>query len=249
MSRCGLLILEARLAGKARLLVVVLIACTLLFGGCNPPSDGGKTSGTRVDRIAKTSAEQQKAKLLKQIDRKFEDPEAHFQLGQLYRAQRRWDEAEYHYNNALTFDPVFWPAQAAKVNVLLESGRKRKGELTAEVYINEVAGSPERSLQLALAFQEQQLDDYALACYRQALRLAPDSAKIHRQIGYYYLSRGDKVRAKEHLVRSFNIDPLQADVAYDLGRMGVEIDMLPRKKNIATQLDRMVEKSGRSATP
>jgi tetratricopeptide (TPR) repeat protein len=231
-----------KMAGKAQLLVLTGLLCTLVISACEP-SGNFKTKTPRVDRVPKTPAEEQKASLLKKIDRNYENPEAHFQLGQLYQAERRWDEAEHHYNVCLSFDPVHWPAQAAKVKAQREGGDADKAGMTAEVYINQVAGSAERSLELGLAFQDQQMDDYALLCYQQALQLAPKSAKIHRQIGYYYLKNNDKVRAKEYLSRSFQIDPFQPDVAYELGRMGVTIGSPPSTQENAKKLDKIVERS------
>ena len=230
------------MAGKAQLLVLTGLLCTLVISGCEP-SEGLRAKKSGVDRVPKTPAEEQKARLLKKIDRNYDDPESHFQLGQIYQADRRWGEAEHHYNICLSFDPVYWPAQAAKVKAQREGGNPDKAGSTAEVYINQVAGSAERSLELGLAFQDQDMDDYALACYQQALQLAPKSAKIHRQIGYYYLKNNDKIRAKDYLSRSFQIDPIQPDVARELARMGVEIGRPPRTKENAKKLDKIVEQS------
>ena len=57
----------------------------------------------------------------------------------------------------------------------------------------------------------------------QAIHLAPTSAKVHKQLGYYYLSKNDKVHAEEYFKRSFNLDPVQPEVAGELGRLGVEV--------------------------
>jgi len=237
------------MTGKAHLLSSALLICTFLLGGCVPSDDGKKVRTPRTDVIKKTSAEQEKARLLKKLDRKFEDPEAHFQLGQLYQADGLWKEAEYHYNTVLSFDPVYWSAQAAMVKLRRDSGDTAKAKLSAEIYMNQVVASAERSLRLGLAFQKQNLGDYALACYRQALHLAPNSAKIHKQIGFYYLSRNDKVRAKGYLVRSFQLDPLQPEVAAELGRMGVEIG-IPRKTKTRTEkLDKILKQSDKKTKP
>jgi tetratricopeptide (TPR) repeat protein len=222
------------MTGKEQSFVPALLISMVLLAGCGSFDKGEKARSPRFGEVRQPLAEQKKVRLLKQLDRKFEDPEAHCQLGQLYQADGLWSEAEYHYTTALTFDPVHWPAQAAMVKVLQESGDTAKSKLSAEIYMSQVSASAERSLQLGLAFQEQGLDDYALACYQQALDLAPNSARIHKRVGYYYLSKNDKVRAKEYLVRSFRLDPLQAEVAGELGRMGVAIKV-PRKTQKSTK--------------
>ncbi len=48
-------------------------------------------------------------------------------------------------------------------------------------------------------------------------------------------------RAEEHLRRSFEIDPLQSEIAYELGRMGVVVQT-PRKRAVNTgKLDKMLD--------
>jgi Tfp pilus assembly protein PilF len=214
--------------------------------GCGLFEKDGADKTPKADKIKLTPTEQKKAELLKQLDRRFENPDAHFELGQLYHADGLWSKAEYHYNNAMSFDPAHRNAQAAMVKVLADSGDKTKSALTSDIYINQVSASAEESLLLALAFQKQHMDDYALTFYRQALRLAPNSAKIHRQIGFYYLSKNDRVQAQEYLTRSFQLNPNQPDVAGELGRLGVAV-RIPRKTEKKTKsLDRIVEQSDKN---
>ena len=230
----------------------MIMACAfLLSGGCDSIKGifSKKAKAPGVDEVEMTPAEEKKAKLLKQIDHKFENPEAHYELGQLYQANSLWIQAEREYNTALSFDPAHRGAQAAMVKVLLDSGDTAKAKVAADFYMNQVASSATESLRLALAFQKQQLDEYALGCYRQALHLAPNSAKINRQIGYYYLSKVNKEMAKEYLSRSFQLDPTQPEVAGQLGRLGVTIKV-PRKTETDTKkLDKIVEQSDKQMTP
>ncbi len=215
----------------------------LLFGGCSSESKSYKVSQPKANGVGKTSTEEKKAELLKQIDRKFEDPEAHFQLGQLYQTEGMWSKAEDCYNTALNFKPAYRQAQAAMVKTLIDSGDKTKAAQLADIYMGQASIDATESVNLALAFQGQQLDEYALACYQQGLRLAPNSAKINRQMGYYYLSKGDKERARDYLIRSFSLNPNQPEVAGELGRLGVET-RIPRKTEQSTKnLDKIVEKS------
>ena len=236
----------------AMLLVPAFLLCWLLPGGCNRSqtlhTNGGQATtqpkAPVADKVKPTVADVRKARILSELDRKFENPDAHFELGELYQADSMWSKAEYHYNIALSFAPAHRPAQAAIVKVLSSSGNTARAKVTADIYINQVAGSAGESLKLGLAFQKQQLDDYALTCYQQALNLAPNSAKINRQIGYYYLSKNDLIRAKEYLTRSFQLDPGQPDVAGELGRLGVTV-RIPRKTVTQTKkLDEIVERSG-----
>jgi len=195
-----------------------LLLCTTLLVGCD-----NNTQTTGMNTVKQTSPKERKAQLLKSLDRKFENPDAHFELGRLYHAEREWSQAEWRYNRALGFDPVHRPAQAAMVKLFIDSGDPSKSRTYADIYMNQVFSSPTQSLELALAFQNERLDDYAMACFQQALNLSPNSPEIHKKIGYYYLSRNDKERAKEYFTRSFQLNPRQPEVAGELGRLGVEV--------------------------
>ena len=233
------------MTGKAQLFGLAFLVCTLLFGGCSLFlfSKDQKAKASKVDEVELTPTEKKKAVLLKQIDRKFENPDAHFELGQLYQADGLWSQAEHQYSITLSFAPVHREAQAARVKVLLENDDTAKAELLADEYMGQASVSAAGSLRLALAFQRQHLDEYALACYQQALRLAPNSAKINRQIGYYYLSKNDKERARDYLTRSFQLNSNQPEVAGELGRLGVEIKRPRKIEKDTRKLDKIVEES------
>jgi len=227
------------MAGIRRFAIQVslaLLVCALLLGGCK---------GEKTKEVEMTPAEKEKGRLLGRIDRKFENPDAHFELGRLYQADGLWSQAEHQYNITLNFDPTHREAQAARVKVLLDSGDTAKAELLADEYMGQASVSAAGSLRLALAFQKQALDEYALACYRQALHLAPNSAKINRQIGYYYLSKNDKNRAKDYLTRSFQLNPNQPEVAGELGRLGTAVKIPRKTKKSTKKLDKIVEESDR----
>ncbi|MBW8000738.1 MAG: hypothetical protein FVQ80_01785 [Planctomycetes bacterium] len=219
------------------LLVVML---SLSFIGCNASQLGGKNKN--IEKVESTVAEKKKASLLKKLERKYEDAQAHFELGRLHQKDGLWMQAEQEYSIALSFDPVHREAQAARIKVMLDSGDKSRVDILSEEYINQAATSALGSLKLALAFQGHGLDEYALTCYQQALRLAPNSARVNRQIGYYYLSKGNKVQAQDYLSRSFQLDPMQPEVAGELGRLGVSI-RIPTVSVDARKLDRAVDKS------
>ena len=225
---------------KTQLISLTFLMCTLFLCGCDQLR---KDSRKKSPAVGNTPSEQKKAKLLKQIDRKFENPQAHFELGQIYQADGMWIQAENEYKTALNFEPAHKQAQAGRIKVLLALDDKDKAEFLVNEYISQASNSATGSLRLALAFQKQLLDDYALACYQQALHLAPNSARVHRQLGYYYLSKNDKVRAEEYLKRSFQLDPLQPEVAGELGRLGVEVRIPQKTEKRTKKLDKIAEES------
>ena len=198
--------------------IPVLLALLVLLSGCYKSPGTGPSQ-----KVGLTPTERKKARLNAQIEEKFANPEAHFELGRLYQADGLWEKADYEYNIVLGLVPNHHGAQAALVKLLLESGDETKSKNYADIYIKQAGISARNLLMLGRAFQENDLDDYASTCYQQALRMAPNSAAIHKQIGYFYLSRNDEARALEYLKRSFQLDPYQPEVAGELGRMGVVV--------------------------
>ncbi|MGB2866580.1 MAG: hypothetical protein WBC05_24835, partial [Sedimentisphaerales bacterium] len=190
---------------------ILLLCCVLLLVvvGC----ESQEMKAAEAARARKLPAEARKAKLQQSLESRFENPVAHYELAQLYHADGLWSKAEYHYNIALSFDPANADAQVAMVKLFLDSGDTAKSKTYADNYVRIAGNSDIQSLRLAMAFEKQQLDEYAMTCYQQALNLAPDSARINKQIAYYYLGKGDKDRAKEYLVHSFQLDPKQSEVA------------------------------------
>ena len=189
------------MTSKLKLIGLLYVVCFLLTG-CS-------------------ETERRKEELLREVEKNFENPEALFELGQLYQDQRQWDLSEYYYDMALGFDPSYRDMQAVTVKSLKESNDPSRAQSTADIYIRQVGSSALESLRLGMAFQKQGLDDYALSCYRQSLSLYPNSARVNREIGYFYLLNNDNNHAKEYLVRSFQLNPKQREVARDLGQLGV----------------------------
>lgn len=212
---------EAKMANISKT-TIILLTLIFLLAGCQ------KERKKEIGEIRPTKSDKLKQILLNKIEKKYSDSESHYELGKLYYNDGLWNKSEWEFNVALGYDPVHRRAQAAMIKTLLAAGNEQKAKLMADIYMNQAGTSAEASLLLGRAFQRELLDGYALDCYQQALMLAPNSAVLHRQIGYYYLSKGDKVRAEENLRRSFQIDPYQPEVAGELGRMGIVVQ-IPRK--------------------
>lgn len=201
--------------------VLITAAAMLSLAGC----------GLFSKKQITNPADSQKQELLNQIERKYENPAAHYKLGKLYHADGLLDKAEWEYRVAIGFDPVLYSAQAAVVKVLQDMKNAEKSKMAAEMYMDQAAVSAEASLKLGRALQNEGLDSYALASYQQAANLAPNSAVVFKQLGFFYLAKGDNARAEENLRRSMQLDPYQPDVAGELGRMGVMVQIPQRQPN------------------
>ncbi len=203
-KNCACVLRSQRSCTKIAVIISLLIS---FFAGC--------TTNTKVTPVV--SKQDRKAELLKTLERRPENPKAQYELGKIYQGEGRYSDAEWRYNQALTFDPVFRQAQASMVKLFVDSHNPTKENFYAEQYMQMVSANADQSLELAMAFQEVQLDKYAMLCYQKALELAPNSYKVHRQLGYYYLSKGDKKKAEDHFVQSYTLYPNQTDIVYELG--------------------------------
>lgn len=233
----------------ARLFKILLMVAGLavIAGGCN--SQQQKTMyGEKVsDKELSGESEKEKAKLQKDIDRKYENPSAHYQLGKLYHSQGMWDNAEWEYNKALAFDPMHHDAQAALVKLEVDKGDKTKADVVANMYITQASVSAKHSLLLGRAFQDRGLDEYAVTCYKQAYNLAPNSVAINKQLGYYYLAKKDNAAAEMYLRKAFELDPTQSEVAGELGRLGVQVQMPTKEAKQAKKIDKIAAEQDRKA--
>jgi tetratricopeptide (TPR) repeat protein len=162
-------------------------------------------------------------KLNKQISLNFRDSEAHYELGKIYQDKGDYQKATFEYNNALNFDPVNRDAQACMVKSYRLMGDDQQAAEKARIYLQQTSQLPEDSISLGRAFEHEGVSDYALAAYEQALKLAPKSAVPYKQLGYYYLGRKDQNMAVTYFKQSFELDPYQKDVAYELGKLGIRV--------------------------
>ena len=223
--------------------VLIIAMAGAIIGGC-----GGQqktVTGEKIsDKELTSQSDAKKAALLKQLDKKYADAKTHYELGKLYHSEGQWDKAEWEYNKALAFDPMLHDAQAAMVKLLADKGDKQKSEVIADMYISQASVSAKHSLLLGRAFQERGLDEYALTSYLRAHSLAPNSVVINKQLGNFYLMKGDKASAEIYLRRAFELDPYQPDVAGQLGKLGVQVEIPKKQPKELKNLDKMKEKEG-----
>ncbi len=206
-------------AGAGLLVLLLVVSAPLFLVGCSPSASEGPVDSTGV-----VPSERGERELLAEIERKFENPQAHYELGQWYARSGQWSKAMYHYDVALSLDPALRAAQAGMVKLFLDQGQNAKAEQFASSYIRPISNNERELLRLAWEFEKLGLDDYAMRCFRQAMAVAPDSYEVNKQLGFYYLSKNDNARARQYLSRSFELNPRQPDVAGALGKLGVVVE-------------------------
>lgn len=213
---------------------------TIIIAGC---TNQQPVSGY----VAPLTPAQKKEQLLESLKRDSEDSQTHFMLGQLYHQDKEWDEAEIQYKLAWQYDPVYWPAQAALIKLELDRGDPGKARNYFDLFmkpilmkqesrqVKQVIEAANNLIDLGVECQQQQLDTYAMECLQKALDIAPNSPITNKYMGYYYLYKNDKAKAKEYFEKSFNLDRLQGDVALELGRLEVPIEYPPADINESSE--------------
>jgi len=205
---------------RTTLLHVLLGIALFAVWGCEPGARPVNTAGTTTT----LSSDKTEAQLLSELVAKYENPQAHYELARLYHKSQNWLKADFHYSRAISFDPAFRAAQAGQIKMFIDRGETAKAEQYANGYIRQAGSAVSEMVRLGWEFEQVGLDAYALRCYQQALSAAPDSPEANRQIGFYYVNKGDQAQAKQYLMRSFELNPRQPDVAGALGRLGVVVE-------------------------
>lgn len=190
------------------LLKATIVVLALMVIGCGPEK---KPVGPDTEES-----------LLLEIDQKFENPDAHYKLAKIYHSQGQWIKAEYEYSIAIGFAPVNkWP-EAGLVKLYEDTGKPDKAVVSRDKAMR-TCTSDKELIMLAKALQRENLNLHAQSVYEYALTVAKNKGGIYKEMGYHYLTIGDKVRAEDAFRKSLEIRPYQPDVSAELGRMGVKV--------------------------
>ena len=177
--------------------------------------------------VTTATSDPTEAQLLAELEKKFENPQVQLELARVYHKAQNWTQAEWRYSTAISMDPANKGAQAGQVKLFLDRGDAAKAEQFANGYIQQARSSVRETLRLGWEFRQVNLDEYALRCFRQALDADPSSFEANKQIGFYYRDKGDTAKAKQYLLKSFELNPRQPEVAGALGKLGIVVELPP----------------------
>jgi tetratricopeptide (TPR) repeat protein len=136
--------------------------------------------------------------------------EAHFIRGRVLTSQGRYAQAEDSFNNALKINPG---AVAARVE--LARLRMRHDPTDAALLATQATQSDPHNLdaRLTLARALMQKQDFTASenLLRDIIRVSPDVAVAHAQLGVVLLRRHDSAAARAEFTRALEIDPVQIE--------------------------------------
>jgi spermidine synthase len=145
--------------------------------------------------------------------------EAHEALGQLYKAQKRWDLAERHLRKVLALRPKD-PSQLARLADLYRE--EQRPQEAIHHYLAAVAIAPQDPRLwsgLGLSYQEAGRPSEALEAFRQALTREPENPFIRYQLGLAYLELKRFDEALAALQTAALKDPVKAEPYLAMGRL------------------------------
>ena len=212
-------------ASRYILLVLCVLSILVLSSGCD--------NHFKQNQDSSLVAFPDKEKfLLASLNHRFDNPDVHCELGRLYTQEGLWDKAQYHFNVALGLNPSHRKSQAGQIKMLIERGYIYEADSLVDRYKQQLWISTVELLELAKALAGEDLDEIALSYYNHALKMRPNSSYANKEIGFFYLRRDRIEQAKQYLKRSFELDPNQQDVAVELGRLGIVIEVPGKKDNV-----------------
>ena len=141
----------------------------------------------------------------------------HNNLGEAYRALRRWPEAVACYGRALSLNPDY---AEAHYNLGIACQNQGKPADAVACYRRALELKPhyvEAQNNLGNALRDQGKLDEASACYRRALELKPDYAQAHCNLGATFNEQGKAADADACCRRALEFQPNLAEAHYNLG--------------------------------
>jgi Tfp pilus assembly protein PilF len=137
--------------------------------------------------------------------------EAHSNLGNALKEQRKLDQAIASYKKALSLNPTYVEAHNNLGVALKEQGRLDDAVVSYERALSLKPNHAEAHCNLGIALKEQGKLEAAIASFERALALKPDYVKAHHNLGLSFLWQQQFDRAMTSLRRS-------ADLQHNHGR-------------------------------
>jgi protein O-mannosyl-transferase len=144
---------------------------------------------------------------------------AHGNLGNIYYARQRYDDAKRELEQAIEANPVYLPAYNALAATFVALGQAGEAQATLEraLTIDPRSAFTQNNLGYFAAVAGD--NETARAAFERAIELDPDFADPHNNLGSLYLRMGDLDAAEREYRRALTLDPTAADPRANLERV------------------------------
>jgi predicted CXXCH cytochrome family protein len=137
-------------------------------------------------------------------------------LGNLYVAQGRTDEAERFYRAALEVDDLFYPAKMNLAVLLSGKGQNRESARLLREVLEAYPEQHEAAYSLGLLLVELNRPDEAVTLLRSAAAGMPDAPRVHYNLGLLLQQLGEMTEAEAALRKAVELESQNLDFLYVL---------------------------------
>jgi tetratricopeptide (TPR) repeat protein len=162
------------------------------------------------------------------------NPDCWYYLGRAYFTDGRFREAKPSFQKVLALSPHHDKAEDY-LGLVLESENQR--EEAVQAYKNSIAWQKESGhesehpyLHLAMLFDRQGNSEQAIGPLLEGLKINPQSALLHDQLGQVLMHLGRFKEASQQLEKGVKLDPRNASAHFQLGRAYRQLGIMGRAK-------------------
>jgi tetratricopeptide (TPR) repeat protein len=159
-----------------------------------------------------------------------------FNLGNIYIALNRGEEAVRNYKAAIKIDDLFYPAKVNLAMFYNKRGENEKAEVLLKEVVNAHPQLHEISYSLGLLLAEMKKYDSAAVYLESAAKGMPNRSRVHYNLGLLlqYLKKDDQ--AEGAFLKALKIEPDNMDYLYALGNFYLKRGEIQKAKSIAAQM-------------
>ena len=185
-----------------------------------------------------------------------------YNLGNLYAALGRPEEAERNYQVSLRIDPLFVRTRVNYALLLSSLGRNAEAETQLRAALAAEPDLAEAQYNLGLLLMETSRAPEGVAALERAVAQRPDFARGFYNLGLAYRDLGQMSAARRALRRALELEPANADYFFALGDLELRDGRLDEARSItgrwlaqypndprAQQLQSVLDRAGRQSTP
>jgi tetratricopeptide (TPR) repeat protein len=159
-----------------------------------------------------------------------------FNLGNLYVALNRPEEAIRNYLAAIKIDGLFYPAKVNLAMFYNKRGENDKAETLLQEVVKAHPELHETSYSLGLLLAEMKKYDSAAAYLKKAAKGMPERSRVHYNLGLLLQYLQKDAEAEAALLTALKIEPDHMGYLYALGNLYLKKGNLKKAKSVALQM-------------
>ena len=159
-----------------------------------------------------------------------------YNLGNLYAALNRPEDAIRNYLAAIKIDDLFYPAKVNLAMFYNKTGENDKAEVLLREVVKAHPELHEISYSLGLLLAEMKKYDLAVVYLKKAAKGMPDRSRVHYNLGLLLQYLKKDAEAEAALLKALKIEPENLDYLYSLGDFYLKRGKLQKAKSIAMQM-------------